>query len=108
MRMLPAPDPGSMLIRPGLADAPIRPHADVTGSWAATSPSTLLKPMAAGNVYLYSGMLPKGDYPLTGVNVTSSIEDTICESLRSSSDNAIAVIPEGPYVVPYYLPDESV
>ncbi len=61
-----------------------------------------LKPMAIGNVHLFSGGLDPENYPLTGVQVIDSIEDAIDNSVRRSGDKAVAVIPEGPYVVPVH------
>ena len=61
-----------------------------------------LKPMAVGNVQLFSGGLSPTDYPLTGVHVVHSIEEAIDNSVRRTGDTAVAVIPEGPYVVPVY------
>jgi nickel-dependent lactate racemase len=61
-----------------------------------------LKPMAVGNVQLFSGGLNPNDYPLTGVHVVDSIEEAIDKSVRRTGDTAVAVIPEGPYVVPVY------
>ena len=59
-----------------------------------------LKPMRLADVHLYSRGLPAGDRALTGVNVVDSIEDAVARSVESSGDRAVAVIPEGPYVVP--------
>jgi nickel-dependent lactate racemase len=61
-----------------------------------------LKPMAVGNVQLFSGGLDPADRPLTGVQVIHSIEEAIDNSVRRTGDTAVAVIPEGPYVVPVY------
>jgi len=63
-----------------------------------------LKPMKAGTVHLYSGCLAATDRALTGVNLTDSVERTLQDCIEHSGDNAVAVIPEGPYVVPYYQP----
>jgi nickel-dependent lactate racemase len=60
-----------------------------------------LKPMRAGRVHLYSGLAP-ADRARTGVNVVASAEAAVLESVRGAGDRAIAVIPEGPYVVPVY------
>ena len=40
------------------------------------------------------------DRGLTGVEMIHSVEDAVRESVGRSGDNAVAVIPEGPYVVP--------
>ena len=36
------------------------------------------------------------------MNVVDSIEDAVTRSVESSGDPAVAVIPEGPYVVPRF------
>ena len=61
-----------------------------------------LKPMRRADVHLYSKGLPAEDRALTGVNVVDSIEDAVARSVASSGDGAVAVIPEGPYVVPRF------
>ncbi len=63
-----------------------------------------LKPMGVGNIYLFSDGLKLDDRALTGVNVIDSIEDTIAQCVKQNSDSSVAVIPEGPYVVPVYCP----
>jgi len=63
-----------------------------------------LKPMKAGTVHLYTGGLPASDRALTGVNLIDSVERTVQDCIEHSGDIALAVIPEGPYVVPYYQP----
>ena len=59
-----------------------------------------LKPMRLAGIHLYSDGLPVEDRSLTGVNVVDSIEDAVAQSVEASGDPAVAVIPEGPYVVP--------
>ena len=61
-----------------------------------------LKPMRLAGIHLYSPGLPVEDRALTGVNVIDSIEGAIARSVESSGDPAVAVIPEGPYVVPRF------
>lgn len=63
-----------------------------------------LKPMKAGTVHLYTGGLPAGDRALTGVNLIDSVEQTLRRCVEESGDESVAVIPEGPYVVPVYQP----
>ena len=46
--------------------------------------------------------LGERDRGLTGVELIDSVEDAVRESVDRSADNAVAVIPEGPYVVPLY------
>jgi nickel-dependent lactate racemase len=63
-----------------------------------------LKPMRQARVHLYSGALPPADRALTGVRCVDSPEAAVAESVRRSGDRRVAVIPEGPYVVPVYRP----
>ncbi len=75
-------------------------HADID-EWQT---QMQLKATSVGNVFLYSDKLAASDHPMTGVTLVPSIEDAIRKSLESSEDKAIAVIPEGPYVVPFFRP----
>lgn len=59
-----------------------------------------LKPMRAGNVYLYTTGLNDADHALTGVLRTLDIKQAIADSIHEHDDLDVAVIPEGPYVVP--------
>ena len=61
-----------------------------------------LRPMRLAGIHLYSQCLPVEDRALTGVNIIDSIEDAVARSVESSGDPAVAVIPEGPYVVPRF------
>jgi nickel-dependent lactate racemase len=60
-----------------------------------------LKPMRVGSIVLYSDRLSDADHALTGVARTHSVEDAIAQSIAAHGDPEIAVIPEGPYVVPF-------
>ena len=60
-----------------------------------------LKPMRRGSIVLYSDGLSDADHALTGVARTFSVEDAIARSIEAHGDAEIAVIPEGPYVVPF-------
>ena len=62
----------------------------------------LLKPMRIGKIHLYTDGLSDEDLAITGVNAVASVEDAIANSVQQFSDNRIAVIPEGPYVIPSY------
>jgi lactate racemase len=42
------------------------------------------------------------DRSLTGVTAIDSLEQAIVASARAMGDPHVAVIPEGPYVVPYF------
>jgi lactate racemase len=55
-------------------------------------------------VHRFTGGLNAEQRALTGVNVVESVEQTVRRCVEDSADDAIAVIPEGPYVVPLYRP----
>ena len=61
-----------------------------------------LKAMAQGSISLYSTGLRAEDTDLTGVERIGSITDAVMTSVSELRDPAVAVIPEGPYVVPIY------
>jgi hypothetical protein len=63
-----------------------------------------LKPMRVGSIQLYSRGLPEADREFTGVEMIPSVEAAIEASVARSGDSRVAVIPEGPYVVPVYRP----
>jgi nickel-dependent lactate racemase len=83
-----------------LADISRKQFADVD-EWQT---QMQLKPMKAGSVHLYSDGLPASDRGLTGVNLIGSVRETLERFIARNDDKAIAVIPEGPYVVPVYQP----
>ncbi len=59
-----------------------------------------LKSMRAGRVQLYTTGLDDEERSLTGVETIDSVETAVAEALARAGDPAIAVLPEGPYVVP--------
>jgi lactate racemase len=61
-----------------------------------------LKPMRNATIGLYTEGLSPVDRGLTGVEDVSDITGAIAASIAASGDPAVAVIPEGPYVVPYF------
>ena len=61
-----------------------------------------LKPLRLGRVELYTTGLDTADRAVTGVHLTTNIDTAIAESIARSGDPAIAVIPEGPYVIPFH------
>jgi nickel-dependent lactate racemase len=66
-----------------------------------------LKAMRIGTIRFYSSSLCPGDMELTGVESFSELgrfSDAIRQSVERSGDLSVAVIPEGPYVVPRSLP----
>lgn len=64
-----------------------------------------LKPMRAGKVRLFTGRLAGADRALTGLQRTgdpAEVAAALEESVRETGDRHVAVIPEGPYVVPFF------
>ncbi|MCE3017182.1 MAG: nickel-dependent lactate racemase [Pirellula sp.] len=64
----------------------------------------LLRTLAVGNISLFSEGLSGADRELTCVSMIDNIERELEEILSDSGDNELAVIPEGPYVIPVYRP----
>ncbi|BDG09543.1 nickel-dependent lactate racemase [Anaeromyxobacter paludicola] len=75
-----------------------KPFADVD-EWQT---QMQLKPMRGARVLLYAPRLSAKDQALTGVEVVASVEEAVRRSVARSGDRHVAVIPEGPYVVPVY------
>ena len=61
-----------------------------------------LKPMRAGRIELYSTGLSEADCALTGVTMIDDVDAAVARSISVSGDPAVAIIAEGPYVVPRY------
>ena len=59
-----------------------------------------LKSMRAARVQLYTTGLDEADRAVTGVEMIDSVETALAQALARADDPDIAVIPEGPYVVP--------
>jgi hypothetical protein len=55
-------------------------------------------------VELYTTGLDDQARALTGVALADSVEQAVARAVASSGDRAVAVIPEGPYVVPVHAP----
>jgi nickel-dependent lactate racemase len=61
-----------------------------------------LKPMRVGQIQLYTTGLSPEDLRITGVEQIRSVDQAIADSIARHGDTAVAIIPEGPYVVPRY------
>jgi hypothetical protein len=59
-----------------------------------------LKPMRVGRIQLFTTGLDAEERRITGVEIVPSVEDAVAASMLRYDDPAVAVIPEGPYVVP--------
>ncbi|MFC7398372.1 nickel-dependent lactate racemase [Chelatococcus sp. GCM10030263] len=61
-----------------------------------------LKPMRVGRIQLYTTGLDTEERRITGVEIIPSVNEAVAASIARSGDPAVAVIPEGPYVVPVH------
>jgi nickel-dependent lactate racemase len=65
-----------------------------------------LKPMRIGFISMYTQGLSKHDLDLTGVQTFKDLDlfhEAIRKSVEHSTDKCVAIIPEGPYVAPFFL-----
>jgi nickel-dependent lactate racemase len=83
-----------------LAAISAKPHADID-EWQT---QMQLKPMRVGRVRLYAGGLDSSARGLTGVEMIDDLDAAVARCVAASGDDAVAVIPEGPYVVPVFRP----
>ncbi|MCP4381848.1 MAG: nickel-dependent lactate racemase [Hyphomicrobiales bacterium] len=61
-----------------------------------------LKPMRVGRIQLYTTGLDADERRITGVEIIPSLDKAIVASIDQHGDPAVAVIPEGPYVIPVH------
>ncbi len=73
-------------------------HADID-EWQT---EMQLKPMRIGNIHLYTDGLTPEEGSLTGVNLVASVAAAARASVVRSGRRRVAVVPEGPYVVPRF------
>lgn len=73
-----------------------KPQADID-EW---STQMLARVQQRAQIMLYSEGLTSAQFELTGANQISSIEQALSHALVTHDSRDIAVIPEGPYVVP--------
>ena len=60
-----------------------------------------LKPMRVGEVQLYCPGMSEEDQKLTGVKMIADLQEAVAEAIERVGDAEVAVIPEGPYLVPF-------
>ncbi len=60
----------------------------------------LCRALRQGDVHLCSAGLPEADWPDTGVHRVKDLDAELAAAVAASGENALAVIPEGPYVIP--------
>jgi lactate racemase len=61
-----------------------------------------LKSMRVGRISLCTSGLSDEERALTGAEMIADLDEAIVRSIARAEDRCVAVIPEGPYVVPYY------
>ena len=61
-----------------------------------------LKPMRVGRIALYAPQLSSEDHAATGVYQINDLTGEIASSIERHGDPNIAVIPEGPYLIPFF------
>jgi nickel-dependent lactate racemase len=64
----------------------------------------LLKALRVGKIQLFTKGLSPADLKDIFVDRVSSLEEAISEAVAANGDTEIAVVPEGPYVIPLYKP----
>jgi nickel-dependent lactate racemase len=62
----------------------------------------LVKALRKGSVKLYTTGLRPSDLADIFVDAVASIENAVMESAKAHQDSHVAVVPEGPYVIPVY------
>jgi hypothetical protein len=62
----------------------------------------LVKALRAGTVKLYTTGLSEEDLQDVCVEPVSSLEDAVASSVQAHQDPDVAVVPEGPYVIPTF------
>ena len=60
-----------------------------------------LKAQRSARIQLFSE-LKRDDRAFTGVEMIDCLDSAVAASVERSGDSAVAVIPEGPYVVPQF------
>jgi nickel-dependent lactate racemase len=85
-----------------MADIIARNHARID-EWQT---QMLVKALRAGSIKLFTTGLKPTDLEDIFVEPVTSIEEAVAESVRMSGDHHVAVVPEGPYVIPVFRPME--
>ena len=62
----------------------------------------LVKALRVGTVKLYTTGLSEENLQDVFVDTVSSVEDAVAASVKIHKDPDVAVVPEGPYVIPNY------
>jgi len=60
-----------------------------------------LRSQRVGRVGLFTDGLHSADLSLTGVDHVTDVRDAVADSIRRTGDLGVAVIPDGPYTIPF-------
>ena len=63
-----------------------------------------LKTMRLGHIQMFTTGLDQEERRITGVEIVPSLDEAVAAALARHQDDAVAVIPEGPYVIPIHAP----
>jgi len=66
-----------------------------------------LRAMRRGSVSLYCNLRAQEERTLTAVDLVDSLEKAVIEWVEKIRDRRVAIIPEGPYVIPFCLSEGS-
>ncbi len=83
-----------------MAEIMARNHARID-EWQT---QMLVKALRVGNIKLCATGLRDPDWPDTCVAQADSVEKAVLESSAAHGDEHVAVVPEGPYVIPLFRP----
>jgi predicted transcriptional regulator len=64
----------------------------------------LVKALRRGGVKLYTTGLKPSELAETCVDSAASVEAAVIASVNAQRDPSVAVVPEGPYVIPVFRP----
>ena len=64
-----------------------------------------LKPMRVGEIVLVAPGMAEADRAVTGVDWAPDLGTALARALADGRERAVAVVPEGPYVVPFHRPE---
>lgn len=79
-----------------LAEAMTREYASID-EWESVMQT---KAMRTATIHLFSECLSPGEKRLTGVRHVEALSSAVAECARRKRDKRVAVVPEGPYVIP--------
>ena len=82
-----------------------RSHRQIVDQWQSEK---LVEALRKGRVHLYAPGVSDSDWPLTCVHRAEDPARAVLDSIVRSGDPNVAVIPEGPYVIPFLASGQTV